>query len=137
MPGKQKSNTVTAILCSSILTALLSSVSPVTGAGETMLPDGERVTGSRQIREAWLTHPTGRYRHGIVGDAVEAGGLSVILRDGSRHRLLPDKRSVFEDRYPCLADLDDDGEDEIYLVRSYLERGAAMAVYEVNDGGLR
>jgi hypothetical protein len=35
---------------------------------------------------------------------------------------------VFEDRQPRLADLDGDGRDEIVLVRSYLSRGAALAI---------
>ena len=36
-----------------------------------------------------------------------------------------------EDRQPRLADLDGDGIDEIVLVRSYLSRGAALAVIAV------
>ena len=125
------------ILRACTLTTLLAAINPMTVAADAMLPDGERVTGTRQIKQAWLIQPTSRYQHAILGDSIEAGGLSVIMRDGSRHRLLLDEDSVFEDRYPRLADLDGDGEDEIYLVHSYLDRGAALAVYEADSNGLR
>jgi len=71
--------------CAFIL--LLAACAPISGTAETMLPDGERVAGTRQISEAWLIQPTGRYRHGILGDTIEAGGLSLILRDGSAREL--------------------------------------------------
>jgi len=133
MTGDLKSSVIDACL----FTVLLAGFISIAGAADNMLPDGERVTGTRQIKEAWLIQPTRRYRHGILGDDIEAGGLSVILRNGSQHQLLLDEGSVFEDRYPRLADLDDDGEDEIYLVRSYLDRGAALTVYEADGNGLR
>lgn len=129
--------TTSVAFISSWLLILLAGTIPEPGFGETAIPDGERATGTRQIKEAWLITPTTRYRHAILGDAVEAGGLAVILSDGSEHQFILDEASVFEDRYPRLADLDDDGDDEIYLVHSYLERGAALAVFEADSNGLR
>jgi hypothetical protein len=112
--------------------------SAVVWAGDApTLPDGEIARGGGNIRQAWLTHPTRRYAHGVLGDAIEAGGISVVMADGSERRLLLEPDSVFEDRYPRLADLDGDGEDEIFLVRSYLDRGAALAILETTEDGLR
>lgn len=89
--------------------------------------------GTGMIAEAWLADATTRYRHFVLGSAYEAASLMVRLRDGKLLRLtLPDD-SVFEDRQPRLADLNGDGIDEIVLVRSYLSRGAALAVIAVRD----
>ncbi len=100
------------------------------------LPDGHPAHGTRNIRTVWLVGQTSRYAHGVLGDAVEAGGLEVLLADGRRLRLELGRDSVFEDLTPRLADLDGDGRDEIIVVRSYLDRGAALAVYGVVGGRL-
>lgn len=39
--------------------------------------------------------------------------------------------SVFEDRLARLADIDGDGADDVIVVHTYLERGAALEVYSV------
>lgn len=100
------------------------------------LPDGEFAIGTHDIAGAWLVEPTKRYNHGVLGDAVEAGGLRVRLRDGGElnYRLPPD--SVFEGLRPWVIDLDGDGRDEIIAVRSSLDAGAALSVYGVQDGKL-
>jgi len=98
-----------------------------------MLPDGEVVFGQRNISAAWLTGPTERYRHGILGDAIEASGLAVELAGGRVLSLELGPDSVFEDRFVRLADLDRDGTDEIIVVRSYLDTGAALAVMGIRD----
>jgi FG-GAP-like repeat len=100
-----------------------------------MLPDGLIVNG-RGMVEAWLAGPTQRYRHGVLGDGFEATSLKVI--DDLRRLLrfeLP-ANSVFEDRYPRLADLDGDGRDEAVVVRSYLDRGSALAVFTLDGDAL-
>jgi len=98
------------------------------------LPDGHPAFGRRRIAEVWLVEPTGRYDHGVLGDAIEAGGLLVRLRDGSERRFSLPEDQVFEDLRPRLADLDRDGEDEIIVVRSSLDHGAVLAVYGLVDG---
>ncbi len=101
------------------------------------LPDGRPALSGGEIREVWLVAPTERYGHGVLGDGIEAGGLLAVMADGRRLSLMLAGDSVFEDLMPRLADLDGDGRDEIVVVRSYLDAGAALAVYEVAGDALR
>lgn len=78
-----------------------------------------------------LSDPTGRYPHGILGDRIEAGGLTVVeVRQFGLavkgHYTLP-AGAVFEELAPILADLVGDGRREVLLAKSYLDRGAAVA----------
>ena len=98
------------------------------------LPDGEFAIGSHDIAGAWLVEPTTRYDHGVLGDAIEAGGLRARLRDGGELDYRLPANSVFEALRPWVIDLDGDGRDEIIVVRSYLDAGAALAVYGIRDG---
>ncbi len=102
------------------------------------LPDARPAMADKgDIRTVWLTQPTDRYAHGVLGDAIEAGGVAVMLADGSTTSFsLPDD-SVFEDLTPRLADLDGDGRNEIVLVRSYQNAGGALAVLGIKDGTLQ
>jgi hypothetical protein len=100
------------------------------------LADLRVARGSGLIAEAWLADPTQRYRHFVLGAQYEAASLVVQLSDRRTLKLTLPEDSVFEDRLPRLADLDGDGTDEIVLVRSYLNRGAALAVIAVRDGKL-
>jgi len=101
------------------------------------LPDHVVAQGDKHIARAWLVYPARHYDHGVLGDAVEAAGVRVDLRDGRQFTLRLMDRSVFEDRYPRLLDADGDGDDEMVLVHSYPDRGAALAVLEVDDRGIR
>lgn len=93
------------------------------------LDDGQPAFGTGRIAEAWLIAPTDRYDHAVLGDAIEAGGLLVRLKDGGERRLMLPEDQVFEDLRPRLADMDGDGEDEILVVRSSLTAGAVLTVY--------
>ena len=101
-----------------------------------LIPHATVAVGNRNIRAAWLVAPTSRYRHGILGDAVEAAGLAVAGVDGRRTEFVLGKDSVFEDLLPRLHDIDGDGDDEIVVVRSYLQAGAALSVFGLRDGKL-
>lgn len=98
------------------------------------LPHSRAAYGQEDIDVAWLAGATGRYRHGVLGDALEAGRLMLRLRDGTELSFeLPDAR-VFEDLEPRLADLDGDGRDEIIVVESDQSHGASLALFGVRDG---
>ncbi len=102
------------------------------GAAE-RLPDTE-ITQFRGTA-AWLIDPVRRYDHGILGDAVEAGGFQIQF--GGRlmeYRLGGD--AVFEDRRVRLADLTGDGVPEAIIIKTYLARGAAIAVYKLGAKGI-
>ncbi len=116
-----------------LLTAL--PLSAVVAAGE-RLADHREVRGTRDIAAVWFEAPTGRYRHFVLGGDYEPATLAVRTRDGREARLTLGAESVFEDREPRLADLDGDGRDEIVVVRSYVDRGAAIAVVGWREGRL-
>lgn len=103
------------------------------------LPDGEvafvEKDGARHMA-AWYGAPTARYRHGILGDAIEAGTLHVALRDGRQFSLTLPQSEVFEDRTPRLIDLDGDGQFEIVTIRSLKTAGGSVAVFGIRDGNL-
>lgn len=100
------------------------------------LPDGTVATGNGTIRRAWLAGPTGRYPHGVLGDAIEAGELAVQTGDGRRLTYKLDNQSVFEDLAPRIAVLDAKGGERVLVVRSYLDAGGALAIFGVQDGEL-
>jgi hypothetical protein len=90
------------------------------------LPDGRMAFGTAQVARAWLAAPTGRYDHGVLGDAIEAGSLVIERHDGQRGRVTLGRDAVFEDLSPRIASID--GRDWIVVVKSYLDRGSALAV---------
>ena len=102
-----------------------------------MIPNGGIAHGAKNIRRAWLVSPTHRYPHGALGDKIEAGGVRAILSSGVSVEYRLDAASVFEDLTPRLVDLDADGKDEIAVVRSYLGRGSALAVFSAEEIGMR
>ena len=77
----------------------------------TGLRDGLVVTfeGKGDIAAAWNTRLTERHGHAILGDGIEAGGLMIKLASGRTMEMVLPKATVFEDRYPRLVDLDNDG----------------------------
>jgi hypothetical protein len=105
-------------LKSFILLSLLF-IAPV--CAQPRLPDTE-VTNAR----AWLIYPTTRYAHGVLGDAIEAGGFIV---DGKIFKL--DDNAVFEDRRVRLHTIH--GKRVALLIKSYLDKGAAIALYSIGD----
>ena len=101
---------------------------------EGALPDGRVAKGTNDIARVWLSEPTTRYDHGILGDAIESGALTIETRDGKLQTVRLKDDAVFEDLEPRLADLDGDGHDEVVVVKSYLKRGSALAVIALRKG---
>jgi hypothetical protein len=100
------------------------------------LPQSRPAEGRQDIALAWLAEPTERYRHGVLGDALEAGALRLRDREGRSLRFALPADAVFEDLRPRLVDLEGDGRDEVILVRSTLDAGAALLVLGIVDGEL-
>jgi hypothetical protein len=92
------------------------------------LPDARVVVGHGRTVRAWLAEPTRRYNHGVLGDAIEASSLVIAHRDGGSRVLRLGQDSVFEDIAPRIVTID--GAERIVLVKSYLDRGAALAVID-------
>ncbi len=109
---------------------IIASLLLVTPAIAEPLPDGE-VTRFGDW-SAMLTTPTTRYAHGALGDEIEAAGFTVEHKGKKLHFTLDDQH-VFEDLRVRLVQLDDDAEPEAVIIRSHLDEGAAIAVYDITD----
>jgi hypothetical protein len=96
------------------------------------LPDGKVAVG-HGLR-AWLAEPTDRYGHGVLGDAIEAAALVIERRDGPQMTLRLGSDAVFEDLAPRLAVLE--GRACIVVVKSYLDRGAALALVDAGTAAI-
>jgi len=73
--------------------------------------------------------PTARYGHGVLGDAVEWGTLTLRERSGRQLSIRLPQTRVFEDTAPRLADVDGDGEAEVITVETDLALGARLSIY--------
>lgn len=103
------------------------------GLPDALIQMGEK---SGDIGAAWYAGRTNRYRHGILGDAIEGSILRVATSAGRYLKLALPDTEVFEDRYPRLADLDGDGTTEIITIRSSTTHGASVTVYGLRNGEL-
>ena len=101
------------------------------------LPDHRVVSGKKNIAKAWLSKPTSRYKHFVLGANYEAAALNVKLQNGKVLTYKLGQASVFEDRIPRLADINHDGKDEIIVVRAYSQSGAALSVFHIKDNKLK
>ncbi len=102
------------------------------------LPDARLVQNSHgQI--AFYAEATDRYRHGVLGDALEAGSLALIeTMNGSPQYVAISFPGglVAEGIAPLWTDLDQDGESEILVTLSDGEGGARLALFD-REGVLR
>lgn len=90
------------------------------------------VTNSnKNIKHAWLFRQTLDYDHEILGDAIEAKSISVILKDDNKSTVTLDENHVFEDLKIRLYDIDEDGDDELFVIKTHLNNGASLAVYKI------
>ncbi len=84
-----------------------------------------------------------RYGHGVLGNTPEWDELHIHWGqkkpDGIEHRNrsdVVDPRHVFEDVAPRLMDLNGDGNPEIIVVQSNLDKGARLVVFRYDAQGL-
>jgi len=97
-----------------------------------VLPDAQIVThGHIAVVPVF---PTEIYRHGALGDSVEAKGF--IVFDMKKGEVIKTVRlpgsSVIEQRMLILADIDKNSRPEIIATVSNLENGASVVVYNIN-----
>ena len=96
------------------------------------LPDA-RLLVNEQDRLLLLTGATRRYDHGILGDKIEAGSVTVIETKPQPHIALTvtvPASQVIEGLAPIWADLDGDGRREIIVTQSDNTQGAQVVVYD-------
>ena len=95
------------------------------------LPDA-RLLVEEQERVLLLTTPSSRYPHGIAGDQVEATEITLLETRPSLKAVtrisIPGQR-VVEGISPIWADLNGDGQREIFVTISDGEQSAQVVVY--------
>ncbi len=100
-----------------------------------LMPEEILVYSPDSCMLAFLAGPVARYRHGVLGDAIEAEEL-IILRDTSEYRIKLTEEYVFEDIAPRLVDIDQDGEWECVVIRSKQGVGGGIAIYKIIQDSL-
>jgi len=101
------------------------------------LPDA-RILSDEDGRLLFLSAPTERYSHGVLGDSLEATTITLVDTTSDPygiHVIQIDKRDVIEGIAPMWVDLDGDGSREIIVTQSNADIGARIVVYG-EDGSL-
>lgn len=106
------------------------------------------LAAAQTIDSAEFVDPTTRYDHGILGDAVEWGGLEIVTKGGAADtgltlRGLTNKtwlidlpeEQVFEDFHPRLWDVTGDRFPEVVVIETHRGFGARLLIFGVNDRG--
>ena len=102
---------------------------------------------TRGALSVFLAAPRSDYRHGIFGAPVEAGEVVVAEKQplegvSTQPRAVPvttakvssGPDAVFEDREPRLVNLGEGATPAILVVKSYLDKGSALAVIQKSNG---
>ncbi len=101
----------------------------------TPIPHSTVATASGQgIVSATLSCATTRYAHAVLGDNIEAGCLVVVDDAKNQYTVTLPESQVFEDLDPRIADVDGDGRNDVVVIRSNDNAGAAIAIYTVEKG---
>jgi len=92
------------------------------------------------IVEAYFAEDADVYPHRVLGDIREKLALSARDHEGRFHNvrlyLRGNRRTVFEDIAPRLADVTGDGLNDIVVVESDPQKGASLAVYGLQQDRL-
>lgn len=94
------------------------------------MPEKQMAINADSTMYAQYALPTERYKHGALGDFIEAGQLVVFLQN-KFYTLTLTENYVFEDVRPRLYDVDNDNIPEIICIRSKAGAGAGIVVYKV------
>lgn len=98
------------------------------------LPHSRVARSNGEVSVAWLAGPTDRYRHGVLGDTLEASRMVVRTRGGTHLRMELPANRVFEDLQPRIVDMGPGYRDQILIVESDTSLGASLAIYGIVDG---
>lgn len=93
----------------------------------------QSVTNTSGDWSATYDKPVDRYGHAIMGDVPEWSRLCLSNGTDTACVTLP-VDSVFEDMEPRLFDIDQDGAPEAITVESRLRAGAALVIYDLENG---
>jgi hypothetical protein len=99
------------------------------------LPDA-RLLVDEADRLLLMTGPTERYGHGVLGDGLEAAGVTLVETDPTPRVALTisiPEPDVIEGTAPIWTDLTGDGRREIIVTVSNAEQGAQLVVF--NEAG--
>lgn len=96
------------------------------------LPDSQIIQDDKN-RILLLSHPTSQYKHGILGDDIEAKSVTIV--ELSEEPVVVSQFSVpegwvIESILPIWSDWDDDGTREIVLTLSNSTSGAKLVLYD-------
>ncbi len=101
------------------------------------LPDA-RIIYDENDRMLILTGRSDRYKHGALGDSIEAKSVTLIQTHPTvliEKIVILEDENIFEGIAPIWSDIDGDGSREIVLTISDAQRGARFAVFD-EDGEL-
>lgn len=98
------------------------------------IPDSTIASASgKGIVKAMLTCGTSRYAHGVLGDLIEAGCLVIEDDKGEAYVVELPETQVFEDLIPRISDIDGNGRNDVVVIRSDAQTGAALVVYSIEN----
>jgi hypothetical protein len=95
------------------------------------LPDARLIMDEKE-RLIFLSYPTNRYDHGVLGDSLEAASITLVETDPVLkiiNRIEIPNPAVIEGIAPIWADLNGDGEREILVTISDYDSGARLVLY--------
>ncbi len=90
-------------------------------------------SSNKNIKHTWLYQQTLDYDHEILGDRIEARSIAAILKNDKQIKYTLDDNHVYEDLRVVLHDIDEDKDDEMFVIKTHMQKGASLAVYKVQD----
>lgn len=99
------------------------------------MPEKQVAISDDSLMYAQYAVPTERYKHGALGDFIEASQL-VVYYANNFYSLTLEGDYVFEDIRPRLVDVNNDKVPEIICIRSKTGEGAGIVVYKIENNHL-
>ncbi len=98
------------------------------------LPDS-RILVDEEGKLLFLSEPTEKYTHGVLGDSIEATGITLVETTPEPkilQKISVPKSDVIEGIAPIWADMNNDGEGEFIVTLSNAQDGARIVAYSEN-----